>query len=100
MSKDDIINAIDEHLTKSIKKYYSDFYIGITDNIEERLFGYHQVRKNSDWWIHCHADSEEIAREIEKHYLELGMDGGTGGGSGDGNTIYFYFYEKNDHTRR
>ena len=100
MTKDDIINAIDEHLTKSERKFYSDFYVGITDNIEERLFGYHNVNKVTDWWIHCYADSEQIAREIEKHYLELGMDGGTGGGSGDGNTRYVYCYEKNDHTRR
>ena len=100
MTYKDIINSIDEHLSKSPKQYYKDFYIGITDNIDERLFGYHQVNRNSDWWIYCPADTEDIARKIESYYLDKGMDGGKGGGKGNGQTKFVYCYEINNQTRQ
>lgn len=45
MTKQAIIDAIEEHLGKSYKKYYPDFYIGITSDIESRLFEAHNVPK-------------------------------------------------------
>lgn len=87
-----IRQAIDSHLECSPKQYYSDFYIGITDNIEERLFGFHRVPRSGHWFIWHPADSADAARRIEKYYLDKGMDGGTGGGDGD--TRYVYCYEK------
>lgn len=36
-SKKEIINDIDNHLQKSGKRYYSDFYIGITNDIHSTL---------------------------------------------------------------
>lgn len=87
-----IRQAIDSHLECSPKQYYSDFYIGITDNIEERLFGFHRVPRSGHWFIWRPADSADVARRIEKYYLDKGMDGGTGGGDGD--TRYVYCYEK------
>ena len=44
-SKGEIINDIDSHLKESTKEYWSDFYIGITNNIERRLFEEHNVSK-------------------------------------------------------
>lgn len=99
MSYEEIIKDIEEHLKISSKPLYSDFYIGITEDIQERLFGYHQVVDKTDWWIYCRADTEGIARDVEKFYLEKGMDGGTGGGTGKGNTQYVYCYEINEHTK-
>lgn len=40
-SKEEIIKDIDNHLQKSGKQYYSDFYVGITNDIERRLFEEH-----------------------------------------------------------
>ena len=99
MIYEDIIKSIDEHLVKSPKHYYWDFYIGITDNIEERLFGYHKVNKQTDWWIYCNGDSENIARQVENYYLEKGMRGGQGGGKGNGQTKYVYCYEITNNTK-
>lgn len=99
MTYNDIIKSIDDHLSKSPKHYYKEYYIGITDNIEERLFGYHKVNRNSDWWIYCRADTEEIARDVEAYYLGKGMDGGTGGGKGNGQTKYVYCYEITNNTK-
>lgn len=49
MTYDDIIKAIHEHIDDNFNDYdYSDFYIGITDDIDERLFGYHKVDKDND----------------------------------------------------
>ncbi|MFK1988856.1 hypothetical protein ACIXHS_11635 [Bacteroides fragilis] len=41
----EIIVDVEEHLTKSNKRYYSDFYVGITNDIERRLFVEHNVEK-------------------------------------------------------
>ncbi len=43
MAKDfqTIINDINNHLSKSGRGFYSDFYIGITNNVEHRMFILH-----------------------------------------------------------
>ena len=38
LNYDEIIQAMDEHLNKSGKNYYNEFYIGITNSPERRLF--------------------------------------------------------------
>lgn len=91
MDESTIRQDIDNHLERSSKEYYSDFYIGITDNVEERLFGFHQVPRKGHWYIWRPADSAEDARRIERYYLAQGMDGNTGGGDED--TRYVYCYE-------
>ncbi len=92
MNKEAIIKAIDEHIQSSGRSSYSDFYIGITNDIERRLFGEHRVNKEGMWWIYAQADTAEIARETEKHYLDLKMRGGTGGGTGDSDSKFVYCY--------
>ncbi len=89
-SKEEIIKAIDNHLQKSGKRYYSDFYIGITNDVERRLFQEHNVNKDTMWWIYSTAYSKAVAQEIEEHYLKLGMKGSTGGGSDDTKIVYCY----------
>ena len=93
MIKQEIINAINKHLQKSNKENYQDYYIGITSNVEARLFGDHKVSRENDWWIYCPAKTEEIVREVEKYFLGVGMSGGTGGGTGDGDVRIVYCYE-------
>lgn len=85
-----IVEKIDEHLRKSGKRYYSEFYIGLSNNARKRLFEEHHVDKENSWWIYVTAESPKVAREIEKHYLDLGMRGGTGGGNEDSKMVYCY----------
>ena len=92
MTKEEIIRDFDAHLGKSNHQYYSEFYVGITNNIESRLFGSHKVPKDNHWWIYSPADTEEIARDVERYYLEKGMRGGPGGGTGNGDAKYVYCY--------
>jgi len=87
---DTIINEIDAHLSRSGRRYYSDFYIGITKDVEQRLFGDHNVSKDNSWWIYRTAETNEIARAVEKHYLDFGMRGGPGGGDYDSRIVYCY----------
>ena len=65
---------------------YRYFYIGITDNIQERLFNYHQPDSGHNYF---QADTEEIARSVERYFLKKGMQGDTGGGK---QPIYVYVY--------
>ena len=100
MTKDAIINDIEKHLSDSVKEYYRDFYVGITNDVNRRLFTDHNVDKDNDWWIYCKADSEDIARDVEKYYLELGMKGDTGGGNPDNPPFFVYSYEISNHSKQ
>ena len=90
LSYDEIVKKIDEHLRKSGKRYYSEFYIGVSQNAVKRLFEEHHVDKENSWWIYTTATSSEVARQVEKHYLDLGMRGGTGGGDDKSKMVYCY----------
>lgn len=89
-TKEQIIADIDAHLQKSDKKYYSDFYIGITNDIERRLFTEHNVSRTDAWWIFREATNKTTAQEVEEYYLENGMKGDTGGGTEDSTFVYCY----------
>lgn len=93
MNKQNIIKDIEEYVGKS---NYSGWYVGITNDIDRRLFGEHNVDREKDYWIYRTANSKAIAQEIEEYFLDKGMDGDTGGGSDD--TTKVYVYKKNWHT--
>lgn len=68
----------------------SNWYVGITQSIEQRLFGDHRVPRENHWRIHRKAISSRDARNIEKALLDLGCDGGAGGGDNDAVLVYAY----------
>lgn len=75
---------------------YSQWYVGIAADPEDRLFNEHGVRE-SDWWIVRRLASAEAAGRIEQSLLKLGCDGGEGGG--DESTTAVYAYWKRGHTQ-
>lgn len=75
---------------------YSNWYVGITNDIDRRLFGEHNVDKKQDQWIHSSAFNKEVAQEVEEYFLAAGMDGDTGGGNNY--TTKVYAFKKNGHT--
>lgn len=89
-TKNQIIAAIDAHLQKSTKQYYSDFYIGITNDVHRRLFTEHNVDKANAWWIYRDAIDKATALAVENYYLNKGMEGNTGGGTDDSTYVYCY----------
>ncbi len=68
-----------QHVSK-VGGTYGDWYVGIATDPKERLFSGHGVHEKDDAWFYQRALSSEAARRIEKHFLDLGMDGGAGGG--------------------
>ena len=98
MTYERIIIDINEHLGKSNKELYSDYYIGITDNINECLFGFHQVPQRGYWYIYMPADTNEIAREVATYFLDLGMQGREL--EGDSKSVMVYCYEISPKTKQ
>lgn len=92
-TKQEIINKISNHF-KGIA--YSNCYVGITSDVESRLFGDHNASRKNGHWIYSTASSANVAREIEQHFLNIGMDGGSGGG--DENSRIVYAYKKTSST--
>ena len=75
--------------------FFSDWYVGITDDIKGRLYRYHNVK---DTIIFVKAPSIEFARIIERYFIEeRKTDGGTGGGNDSG--FYVYAYKKQNYTK-
>jgi len=68
----------------------SDWYVGVTSDIEQRLFTDHKVPKKDHWYIYRRALTADDARAVEKAFLDWGCDGGTGGGEDDAMFVYAY----------
>ena len=92
-SKEDIIKDIKDYVGK---ENYSKWYVGITNDIDRRLFGEHNVDRKQDYWIFRTASSKSVAQEVEEYFLNVGMVGDTGGGNDD--TKIVYVFKKNNHT--
>ena len=92
-----IIKAIEEYWEKHNITNPKKLYIGITSDINRRLFGFHNVDEKRNLWIHCPADNIRTARMVEKYFLNFGMQGGDGGGK-DRYTVV-YCYEVTEYTR-
>ena len=80
MKEQEIIDAIESSVFN-----YSLYTIGITDDPERRR-GEHG---NPIVWQYWKADSEKIARNVEKYFLDKGMKGKPGGGE---HPTYVYIF--------
>jgi len=69
----------------------SSWYVGITSDIDQRLFIDHKVPRNGgDMWIWKRAVDHTTARQIERAYHQAGCQGSHGGG--DHTAVYIYAY--------
>jgi hypothetical protein len=80
MNESALKTAIESRVSSAQKVDYSIWTIGITDDLERRKTEHDNEGKNTRYWNGWKADSETIARNVEKHFLDKGMKGGTGGG--------------------
>ncbi len=86
-----IIREIIHHITNQCMfSNTSDFYVGITNNPEERLFTEHNVNKKLGCWTYCEALNDQHAREAEKLLISQGMKGGSGGSDNSSIMVYCY----------
>ena len=79
MTEDEILDSINKHVSQCGWGRHG-WYAGITDDRDRRLFTEHKVDKENDAWISCPADSEAVAREVERSLVAGQFHGGTGGG--------------------
>ena len=96
-SEQEALNKITAQIERQ-RGAYSDWYCGITSNIEDRLFYDHNVPKKDHWRAQSKCESSEVARAVEKALLDLDCDGGSGGGDED--SIYVYAYLKSSETNQ
>lgn len=87
------VNTILEELDSRIRrecvgKFYSDYYVGITNDVQRRVFTEHRVDNECHWYRKC--SSKQIAETIEQKFLDKGMMGSYGGGNTD--SVYIYVY--------
>lgn len=92
-----IVNAIVQYIRQS-NIPFSDWYVGIAENAQVRLFEEHCVNKDLDYWIFRDCITVDTARRIEEIIISnYHTDGGPGGGSY--NSRFVYAYKKESHTR-
>ena len=72
------------------------WYVGITNYIDRRLFTEHGVANDNGLWIYEPTSDDSVARSIEKHFTDAGLDGA--GGGGDDDSTYVYAYKKTTST--
>ena len=76
---------------------FSNWYVGIAKDVENRLFTDHNVDKLNSQWIYDEAINSQHARSAEESLINSGFDGGTSGG--DNQTTFVYAYRKTSNTR-
>jgi hypothetical protein len=82
-------SEIDAYMKKSGVPY-NRWYVGITSDVEGRLFGYHKLTRPYGWWIYRGCLNAAEARDLEAAYHRVGCRGA--GGGGDHTCVYIYAY--------
>lgn len=88
MNAQEIANAIYK-LVEHSKAPYEKWAIGVTDNPAQRRKRHEQDGHDVSWWRDWNAGSEQAARNVEKHFLDKGMKGDTGG-RGNADCVYVF----------
>lgn len=89
MTNQQIINEFLGYMAKT-GGLYKEWYVGITNDPQQRLFTEHNVDEQNGNWIHAPADTNLVARSVEDYFLNQGCDGGSGGGDNSSTTAYAY----------
>lgn len=84
---------IADQIETTVRRYkppdYGVWTIGITDDPGVRRQQHGSDGKDTKDWNEWRADSESVARAVEKHFLDRGMKGG-GGGPTRGGFVYIF----------
>lgn len=85
-SKTDIVVSV---IMKFPPKEFSDCYVGLISDNDPRLFENHNAVTNRNF-LYEKAASVDIARELKKKFIDLGMKG-TPGEGGENSTVVFVY---------
>jgi len=75
MTEPEIMSAIESY----VGELYSIWTIGVTDRSDERKQEHAREGKDVSCWHQLDASTKEVARRIEKYFLDKGCKGGGGG---------------------
>ncbi len=89
-----VIKRIETYMSK-FEGDYSDWFVGITKNLDEGLFQLHKVEETGIW-ISFGADTEEVAKKVERYFLDKKTDGNLK--ALEENTRIVFVYKKNSNT--
>lgn len=88
--KADIIAAIQKKVSTT---QYNIWRIGLTHDLDERKTYWRDTEKETvTYWSNWTADSLSDAQDIEAHFIDKGMKGGTGGDLSSRKTVYVYVF--------
>jgi hypothetical protein len=90
-TRKEIYDHLNKYINTKSGSKPNDWYVGIASDPRSRLFNDHQVNETIDTWAYAYAETNDIAREIEKAYHDAGYDGGPGGGDATTKAVYAYF---------
>jgi hypothetical protein len=88
-SKSNIISAINTRVGTSS---YSSWRIGLTHDVGGRKKEWGDEGESVTHWTYWTADSLSDAQDIEAHFINKGMKGGTGGNLSFNKTVYVYIF--------
>ena len=72
---------------------YSVWRIGLTHDLAERKADWRDTEKQDvTHWHSWLADSLSDAQDVERHFINKGMEGGTGGDLYAYKTVYVYIF--------
>ena len=94
-------NAIVEEIEAHIRTQggaCGDWYVGVTSDIEQGLFGDHNVPSQDSWYICRRTFTHADAKAIEADLIRLGCDGGSK--RRDDAAIFVYAYLKTTATKQ
>lgn len=89
-----VIKRIESYMSK-FEGEYTDWYVGITNDLDEQLFDLHKVDEKGVW-ISFGADTEEVAKKVQKYFLDKKTDGIIEDENSEARTVYAY--KKNSKT--
>ena len=87
MDEDKLIDRIGGGITR-----YDLWTIGITNDLARRKKDHRRDGKDVTKWHEYEADTLRVARNVEKHFRDKGMDGGLGGNVDENKTVYVYIF--------
>ncbi len=89
-----VIKRIEIYMSK-FEGDYSDWYVGITKDLDAELFNLHKFEENGIW-ISFGADTDKVAKKVEKYFLDKKTAGNPM--NLEEGTRIVYVYKKNSKT--
>ncbi len=87
---EELIKYIESWLPKTGFSYYSDFYIGITDDVERSLLDDHRISPDADIWLYSETQTKADAEKVLQHFVKKGMQGTPEDAPAQATTVYCY----------